>query len=92
MAEPRSGRSTHKREEKPPQPFEALREFGVLWAINRYVFHPRGYALAITLDEDGSALGWQILGDGSEPWYFPSEEEEFRAFNETLDGLRGKGR
>ncbi len=66
---------------------EWLRESGLLWYINRTVFHPRGYALAIVLDdEDGSLVGFELLGDGVEPWNFPDgEENEYLAkVKETL--------
>ncbi|MFM9590762.1 hypothetical protein ACKI16_29670 [Streptomyces scabiei] len=37
-----------------------LRESGLLWLINRLVFHPRGLALALHLDEHGQAYGWSL--------------------------------
>lgn len=54
-------------------PWSALRDTGLLWLVNRVVFHPRGYALAIYYSEGGlahggTATGWGLLGDGSEPW------------------------
>ena len=45
-------------------PWEDLGPTGLLWLINTSVFHPRGYALAVT------AEGFQILGDGTERWAF----------------------
>ncbi|MGH3549440.1 MAG: hypothetical protein ACRDQU_15305 [Pseudonocardiaceae bacterium] len=39
---------------------------GLLWLINRSVFHPRGYALAY----DPESRGFYLLGDGMEPWVF----------------------
>ena len=48
--------------------FAELRESGMLWLINATVFHPRGYALALHLDDDGKATGWSLTGDGTEPW------------------------
>lgn len=59
---------------RPTRAFEELRTHGLLWLINTTVFHPRGYALALQL-QDGVATGWRLLGDGSEPW----------TFGETLD-------
>jgi hypothetical protein len=44
---------------------------GLLWLINRTVFHPRGYALAI----DQETLRWSVLGDGTEPWRFEITDE-----------------
>lgn len=49
---------------------------GVLWAINRYLFHPRGFALTIDIGDDGKARGWVIQGDGSEPWAFDEEWDD----------------
>lgn len=67
--------------------FVELSSSGVLWAINRMVFHPRGYALTLIKDGDGNATGWYLQGDGKEPWkYQPDagEDESFRAFEHTL--------
>jgi hypothetical protein len=57
------------------RPFCELRDTGLLWLINRVVFHPRGYALALVYDDrdnphgnGGTVLGWQLHGDGQEPW------------------------
>lgn len=53
-----------------------FRTRGLLWLVNAAVFHPRGFALAFeyppgTTDPDHTEpVGWQILGDGKEPWYF----------------------
>jgi hypothetical protein len=55
-----------------PRPWAELRDTGLLWLINTAVLHPRGYALAIHLDQ-GEAIGWSILGDGAEPWQFVTE-------------------
>lgn len=44
-----------------------LRADGLLWLINRCVFHPRGYALGMDKDTGDFVL----LGDGSEPFTFP---------------------
>lgn len=60
-----------------PRPFSALSDHGVLWLINRVVFHPRGYALALHY-EDGAdePSGWSLLGDGSEVWEFGGSHDE----------------
>ncbi len=69
-----------------PMPFSRLHETGVLWAINRWVFHPRGLALAV-LYPDGTdrteiqqgehePVDWSILGDGSEVWAFPPDDDD----------------
>ncbi|MEM9468309.1 MAG: hypothetical protein AAGA90_23275 [Actinomycetota bacterium] len=47
-----------------PFDLDDLRETGVLWAINRIVFHPRGFALALTYP-DGTTP--QQVADGAEP-------------------------
>jgi hypothetical protein len=59
------------------RPVADLSTTGLLWLINRTVFHPRGFALGITTD--GSM--WQLLGDGTEPWSFPQadDHEKFAA-------------
>jgi hypothetical protein len=56
---------------------------GLLWAINRVLLHPRGYALALNGDTGQMTL-W---GNGDQPWEFRSpinEDEKMRAFNELL--------
>jgi hypothetical protein len=62
-------------------PIADLRECGLLWLINRVVFHPRGYALALVVGPDGEAVGWVLQGDGSEPWTFTGPADE-RAVDE----------
>jgi hypothetical protein len=58
-----------------------LRADGLLWLINRTVFHPRGFALAYVV-ESGT---FELWGNGDEPWsYGFSREAEnalFRAVN-----------
>lgn len=44
-----------------------LRGDSLLWLINRQVFHPRGYALAL----DTETGEFSLLGDGDEPFVFP---------------------
>lgn len=71
-----------------PRPFAELRETGLLWLINRTVFHPHGFALALHVDSDGNATGWELLGDGSEPWTFggdgSNEVEQLQTARETF--------
>jgi hypothetical protein len=43
-----------------------LQKDGLLWLINRTVFHPRGYALGY----DPETAAFLLLGDGREPWVF----------------------
>ena len=52
------------------RPWKELRTEGLLWLINTTVFHPRGYALCMHFQADGTATGWSIEGDGKEPWQF----------------------
>lgn len=63
-----------------------FRAKGLLWLINRVVFHPRGRALALVLDDHGNAMGWQLYGTGKEVWAYDHEEEKslFLAAEETL--------
>ena len=60
------------------RPFSDLRPTGLLWLINVSVFHPRGYALAIHCDDEGYALGWSLIGDGTESWYMGEQPEDDR--------------
>lgn len=50
-----------------------LQDDGVLWMINRLVFHPRGFALGIIPDGKGGAAGFELYGDGLVPWQFATE-------------------
>jgi hypothetical protein len=66
------------------RPFAELRDSGLLWLINRALFHPRGWALALSY-RDGQVVGWRLLGDGSEVWRFTDDEDEnFAAAEATL--------
>ncbi|MGJ3228907.1 hypothetical protein ACQEUV_26660 [Micromonospora aurantiaca (nom. illeg.)] len=77
--------------EPPARPFAELRESGLLWLINRVVFHPRGFALALTVCE-GEAVGWTLLGDGSEVWKFDGDEDRlFAEVQRTLGEAQGRG-
>lgn len=85
--------------DRPVRPFSDLRATGMLWAVNATLLHPRGFALAVEYgDAPGivtgprDALGWKLLGDGSEPWTFTDSEEihaKFRAFEAFLTEHRG---
>jgi len=75
--------------------FHRLHDTGVLWLINRVVFHPRGFALAVEYGEDSKEpLGWSIQGDGKEPWRFEGVDEDdlFTAFEAVLEHARLHGR
>lgn len=69
-------------EEQALLPFSAIRSSGLLWAINKTLMHPRGYALGLDDDE-----GWTVYGDGTEPWSFGEgvpEDDLFNAFEALL--------
>lgn len=71
-----------------PRPFDELRDSGLLWLINASVFHPRGFALALHY-EGGEAVGWSLVGDGTEPWqYDPAADDRFAAAEATLAAAR----
>jgi hypothetical protein len=77
--------------ERPAFDFRRLSEHGVLWLINRAVFHPRGFALALEYaDGEDEPFGWSIQGDGTEPWRFDdssgawSEDDKFREVEALL--------
>lgn len=70
-----------------PRPFDELRDSGLLWLINRVVFHPRGFALALTYIGD-EVIGWTVEGGGSEPWQFAGPEDgNFHNAEKTLRDL-----
>lgn len=78
------GRTVYRDEAAPARAWVELRESGLLWLVNRAVFHPRGFALALVM-RDSEPVGWQLLGDGSEPWRFGVDEDElFAAAEATL--------
>src|SRR5262245_41266673 len=60
-----------------------LRDTGLLWLLNRVVFHPRGFALALfyegTFPDLGACTGWGLVGDGTEPWTMGNPTDEQRA-------------
>lgn len=66
--------------ELTPRPLAELREHGLLWLINRTVFHPRGYALALEVDEQGDVTGWALMGEGDEPWRYAPQVNEAELF------------
>lgn len=73
------------------RPLAELRDSGLLWLINRVVFHPRGFALGLELDGEGAVVGWKLIGDGSEPWTMLPPEPEFDAAERTLAEAREQG-
>lgn len=73
-----------------PHGWGDLIDTGLLWYINTTCLHPQGFALAVVTDTDGRAVGWTMLGDGTEPIYFEpnSLDEKFNALHDFLDSLR----
>lgn len=63
---------------------------GLLWLINRVVFHPRGYALAVGLDDDGKVSGFELWGNGDEPWGFAEDVDntKFDRIERIFEELR----
>lgn len=57
------------------RPIDELRDSGLLWLINRTVFHPRGLALALVIDDANKIAGWRLTGDGTEPMWFSPDDE-----------------
>lgn len=76
--------------------FRDLQTTGLLWLINSVVFHPRGFALGMVPGDDdpdgtGPYFGWNLLGDGTEPWTMgtdPINDERFRAVEEFFAAHR----
>lgn len=58
------------------RPFSELRDSGLLWLMNRVVFHPRGWALAFHYDSNDVLVGWSLLGDGAEVWSMGIDGED----------------
>ena len=68
-------------------PFSELSETGMLWLINRVVFHPRGLALAVHQDAAGKPIGWELVPDPARgPTSFPQgvDAEYFQRAEKTL--------
>lgn len=78
------------RDEWPGRDFRELSESGLLWLINAVVFHPRGFALALSMDTlTGTVGGWELLGDGTEPWRYAEDiDARFAAAEATLAAHR----
>jgi hypothetical protein len=81
-------------EDSPGRDFRELSESGLLWLINAVVFHPRGFALAFSMDTlTGQVTGWDIVGNGTEPWQYADRmKERFAAAEATLASHRSPGR
>ena len=78
------------RKESPGRPLRELSESGLLWLINAVVFHPRGFALALSMDtHTGEVTGWDVIGDGCEPWRYAEDmDQRFTAAEATLAAAR----
>ena len=75
------------------RPFAELRDTGLLWLLwllNRVVFHPRGYALALHFEGQlpvlGECTGWSLQGNGSEPWSMGDPPPELQALGAPTEG------
>ena len=70
----------------PARPLNDLRVSGLLWLINRTVFHPRGFAIRLHYSENDEVTGWSLIGDGIEPMNFEdgTENNYLAAVNLTL--------
>lgn len=71
--------------------FARLREYGVLWLINRTVFNPRGFAISLEY-EDGNPepFGWSLHGTGEQPWTFDGFDEAGKLA--AIEGLLNQAR
>ena len=69
------------------RPLSELSEAGLLWLINRVVFHPRGLSLYVHRTPDSQVVGWSLQGDGTDVPAFEEgvDEEFFRRACQTLD-------
>lgn len=76
------------------RPFIDLNTTGLLWLINRQVFHPLGFALALHTDNLGRAVSWSLQGDGVAPMNFPDgmETDSRRLADQTLAEAREQAR
>lgn len=88
---------------RPVYPMTDFRGRGVLWMLNRVVFHPRGFAIGLHWADDVTVeqieanevepIGFSIQGDGKEVWAFGqepdwSEDAPFAVFEAMLDEAR----
>lgn len=76
-------------EDNNPSTPADLHDDGILWMLNRTVFHPRGFAAGF----DPVTGNFQIFGDGTESWNYAesmeqAENERFRAFEALLERAR----
>lgn len=71
--------------------FNELENSGLLWLINRTVFHPRGFTFGLVPDANGNMVGWAVVGDGKKCQKFDTEVDEigFLTAETFLTKLRG---
>jgi len=82
--------------ERAAYSFEQLADTGVLWMLNRVLFHPRGFALALdSADGESEPRGWSVDAF-TEPVTFGlpegMESERLAAFERLLSEARTTGR
>jgi hypothetical protein len=70
------------------RPFAELADSGLLWLVNRVVFHPRGFALGLVVNGAGEATGWRLAGDGSRALAMDGGEPEFARAEAALAAAR----
>lgn len=62
------------------RPVSEFRQSGVLWALNRHVLHPRGFALALHIENldtpEEVVTGWSLLGNGTEVYAFSEADDD----------------
>jgi hypothetical protein len=79
--------------ESQGRPLSELRDSGLLWLINRVVFHPRGFGLALHVDRDTKqVVGWSLQGDGIRPLGYDvaTEDDRFAAAEQTISESRAQ--
>lgn len=56
--------------------FKEFQEKGLLWAINRYIFHPRGLAMMMIFDDETNETTWSLLTTNTPPFSFDDETDD----------------
>lgn len=72
------------------RPLSEMLDTGLLWFLNRSCLHPLGFALGLELDDEGQVCGWELWGNGDEPWHFPTtvDDEKFVKVMALMDEVR----
>lgn len=68
------------------EPMSTFRDAGLLWIINKQVFHPHGLALSLEFDDNGTVTAWSVWKD-NEPWGFTPEDDN-ESFNKLQEFLK----